>query len=170
MELRTKRLRVRPFQPSDLEGLYGLVSDEAVMRYIEPPYSREQAAGLLERALREDPPFGCAVDDSRGRFIGYVIYHPYDRDAWELGWLLRADQWHKGYGDELTKALIADAGGKTRRLVIECSPEQTASRAIALKNGFTYRGREDGRDVYELELRQGRPDEGIGPRGVGLPL
>ncbi len=132
MEIYTKRLRIRPFQPSDLEELYELVSDEAVMKYIELPYSREQAAGLLEQALRGDPPFGYAVDDSRGNFMGYVIYHPYDKDSWELGWLLRADEWHKGYGDELTKVLVSDARGRTRRLVIECSPEQGATRAIAL--------------------------------------
>ncbi len=153
MDIRTERLRIRPFQPSDLEGLYELVSDEAVMKYIEPPYSRQQAVGLLEQALRGDPPFGYAVDDSRGKFIGYVIYHPYDKDTWEVGWLLRADQWHKGYGDELTKALMADAVGRARRLVIECSPEQAATRAIALKNGFAYRGREDGCDIYELVLQ-----------------
>ena len=36
--------------------------------------------------------------------------------------------------------------------VIECDPEQAVSKRIALKNGFTYEGEDDGCDVYRLRF------------------
>jgi len=122
------------------------------MRHIEPPYSAEQAVSFLERAGLRDPPLILAVDGPEGGFIGYVIYHPYGADAYEIGWLLRRDQWGKGYAKELTRELIRLAGGKTRHLVLECRPEQAVTRHIALSCGFSYTGREDGCDVYRLDL------------------
>jgi len=37
-------------------------------------------------------------------------------------------------------------------LVIECDPNQEASKKIALKSGFCYSGRLDNLDVYRLKL------------------
>jgi len=39
-----------------------------------------------------------------------------------------------------------------RCLVIECDPNQEASKKIALKNGFSYSGRLNNLDVYRLKL------------------
>ena len=80
------------------------------------------------------------------------IYHPYGRDAYEIGWVLAREQWHKGYAQQLTQAMIRDAKGKTSQLVIECLPEQTATSHLALKNGFTFQGHCDGCDVYSKKL------------------
>lgn len=43
---------------------------------------------------------------------------------------------------------LAHRAGKTA--VIECVPEQTATRHIAEKKGFAYVGRTDGLEVYRL--------------------
>lgn len=97
-------------------------------------------------------PLIYAVEDSGGGFAGYVIYHPYERDSYEIGWVLCRENWGRGYAKELTEALIRDAGGRTNSLVIECVPEQTASIRIALHSGFRFEGQTEGCNVYRLFL------------------
>lgn len=129
-----------------------LLSDADVMRYLEPPFSEEKTAVFLDEAALCSPPLIYAAEDKNGCFAGYVIYHAYDAMSYEIGWVLGKEHWGKGYADELTQALIADAKNKTRSLVIECSPEQTATKKIALRNGFVYEGHIDGCDVYRRKL------------------
>ena len=47
MMIRTRRLYIRNFRTEDLNDLHRLLSDCEVMRYLEPPYSREKAADFL---------------------------------------------------------------------------------------------------------------------------
>lgn len=150
--METDRLRVRKFREKDADPLYRLLSDPEVMRFLEPPYTRRQAEDFLAQAGLCTPPKILAVETRTGDFVGYVIWHPYGRDAWELGWVLCRDAWHKGYARELTKAFVEKARGRTGTLVLECAPAQQATRAIALQNRFVYAGREDGCDIYKLRL------------------
>lgn len=113
-------------------------------------------AALFPRCGREavrggwpgEAPLIYAVEDKEGGFAGYVIYHKYEEDGMELGWVLKREVWHKGYADKLTEMLLKDAVGKAAYAVIECAPEQKATRRIAVKHGFVYRGRSEGCDVY----------------------
>lgn len=150
--METDRLVIRKFKKSDVDNLYKLLSDEDSMRYIEPPYSRERAVSFLDTAGLCDPPLILAVEDRQGNFVGYVIYHPYEKDSYEIGWILQKEHWHKGYAKELTKALIEDAKKKTKFLILECHPQQAATKRIALQNHFLYMGQEEGCDVYRLQL------------------
>lgn len=125
-----KDLTIRRLRPSDAEALYRILSDRQVMRYLEPPlvYGTEEG----------------------GRLLGYVIYHAYDPDSMELGWVLSPDCWGKGYASRLTDRLVELAHRAGKTAVIECVPEQTATRHIAEKKGFAYVGRTDGLEVYRL--------------------
>lgn len=49
MERRSAGLRVRRMTEADLEPLHRLLSDPEVMRYLEPPFSREQTRAFLDR-------------------------------------------------------------------------------------------------------------------------
>lgn len=149
---RTDRLQIRKFQAQDIDGLHRLLSDMEVMQYIEPPYSREKTAAFLKQAGLCEPPLIFAVENREGAFVGYVIYHPYDESAYELGWVLHKAYWHQGYAQELTEALIEDARCRADSLIIECAPQQSATKKIALRNGFVYEGNPDGCDVYRLRL------------------
>lgn len=133
--LRTERLRVRRFEARDLDALAGLLADAEVMRYLEPPFSREQSEEFLKTAGLGEEPLIYAVEDAEKRFVGYVIYHRYDEFD-ELGWVLRRDRWGMGYASELTAAMVSDVLRRGRRALIECSPDQTATRAVAEKHGF----------------------------------
>ncbi len=146
------KLHIRPFRPDDLDGLTRLLADPEVMRHLEPPYSPADSQAFLLRHGLSDSPAVFAVEDEGG-FVGYVIYHPYDEDSWEIGWVLARSAWGRGYAGMLTDRLIGDARLRTKGLVIECSPAQAATRQIALKHGFTLFARQDGLDVYRLSLR-----------------
>lgn len=135
----TPRLRVRRFEPTDLDELAGLLADAEVMRYLEPPFTREQTENFLKTAGLVENPLIYAVEDAKNRFVGYAIYHRYDDEFDELGWVLRRDRWGQGYASELTAAMVSDVRRRGRRALIECSPDQTATRVIAEKCGFVLR-------------------------------
>ena len=129
------RVRLRMMRREDADELYALLSDEAVMRWL-------------------DPPLIYAAENAEGEFLGYAIYHDYDEYSRELGWVLKPAFWHKGYADEMTDLLTALARREGKNAVIECVPEQTASAHIARRHGFSYEGRADSCDVYRLRCEK----------------
>ena len=144
-------MHIRRFEESDLLPLFELLSDEEVMRYIEPPYTLEQTEAFLKKAGLSDPPLIYAAEDEEGNFAGYVIWHDYEEGCKEIGWILKREFWGKGCAEALTKQLINRAASEGRSVVIECVPEQQVTAHIAEKFGFTYAGRREGLDVYTLE-------------------
>lgn len=140
---------IRKMTPKDLEPLYGLLSDSRAMEHIEPVYSFEKTEAFLSSAGLSEPPLIYAVDEG-GCFVGYVIYHDYDKDSVEIGWVLCPDYWGKGYASKLTARMVKMAKLAGKKVVIECSPEQLATKHIAEKFGFRYVGNIDALDVYRL--------------------
>lgn len=138
----------------DLEVLHELLSDPGVMEYLEPPFTKERTIRFLESAGLSDPPLIYAAEDENCSFMGYVIYHDYDADSKEIGWVLKKEAWGKGYAKELTKQLIERAVSEEKSLIIECVPEQKATKHIAESFGFTYSGRSDSCDLYRLDWRK----------------
>ena len=150
-------LAVRRVREDDLDELFALLSDPAVMRYLELPYDRERAADLLRTAGLSQPPLLYAAEED-GKFLGYVIFHRYgEADAVELGWVLRRSAWGRGYAGRLTALLLSAAEGKWAEAVIECAPEQRASVRVAEKLGFREEGMADGCRVF----RQAVPRDGV---------
>lgn len=147
-------VRLRTMRRENLDELYALLSDEAVMRWLELPFSRAQTEDFLERAGLSEPPLVYAAENAEGEFLGYAIYHDYDEHSREIGWVLKPAFWHKGYADEMTDLLTALARREGKDAVIECVPEQTASAHIARRHGFSYEGRVDGCDIYRLRCEK----------------
>ena len=148
------RLCLRTMRRGDPDELYALLSDAEVMRWLEPPFTREQTERFLEQAGLSEPPLIYAAESAAGEFLGYAIYHDYDERSRELGWVLKRSAWHKGYADEMTALLTALARREGKDAVIECVPEQTASAHIARRHGFSYEGRADSCDVYRLRCEK----------------
>lgn len=142
---------IRKFQLSDLNELYLILSDPEVMQYIEPPYSFEQTKKFLINAGLCEIPLVFALEKAK-KFIGYVIFHEYDADSYELGWVLDKRYWSMGYASMITKILISKAAQMNKNLVIECVPEQKITKHLALTNGFEYIGNIDGLDVFKLKI------------------
>ena len=142
-------ITIRRMQPGDADALYRLLSDPEVMRYLEPPFDRAQTEDFLRRAGLAEPPLVYAAEENGG-FIGYVIYHAYDAESVEIGWVLLPDYWGRGYASALTDRLIDRARQEQKSVVIECAPAQEATMRIAIKKGFRACGTCDGLAVYRL--------------------
>lgn len=152
--LETSRCIVRNFEYGDTEELYTTLSDKAVMEYIEPPFTLEQTREFIEEAGLCSPPLVYAlVWKETNRVIGHIIYHLYEEDSYEIGWIINKDYWNLGIATEITKELIHQTRlTEAASCVIECDPDQQSSKRIALKNGFIYEGEDDGCEVYRLKL------------------
>lgn len=145
-------LKIRRFCQSDLPELYGLLSDPEVMRYLEPPFTLEKTQRFLKQTGLCPSPLVYVAENEDGAFLGYVIYHSYGEDSMEIGWVLKREYWGRGYASKLTKLLLAGAKETANYAILECVPEQVATRRIALQNNFVYCGEKDGLDIYKLQL------------------
>ena len=155
MRIETSRCIVRNFTMDDAADLYKTLSDEKVMEYIERAYDMGQVKEFIKEAgLREPPLVFALVCKETGEVIGHVIFHPYEEESYEIGWIIRREYWGKGIAGEITDSLVEYIKSLKgiHSCVIECDPEQAASKRIALKNGFTYEGEDDGCDVYRLRF------------------
>ncbi len=151
--IETRRCFIRRFQRSDLDALYLVLSDPAVMEYIEEPFSCEKTQKFLEENGLVDPARVYALELKESQeLIGHVIFHQYENESYDIGWILSKRHWGQGIADEITKALIDHARGRSiYSLVIECVPEQRASQRIAKNNGFQLKDQGD-LITYELVL------------------
>ena len=143
-------LTIRKMNENDLEPLCELLSEPQVMKYLEPPYTKEKTKSFLIDAGLSDPPRVFAVERAN-TFIGYVIFHTYDDVSIEIGWVLHPTYWGKGYASYLTELLIEKGLELHKQLVIECVPEQEITRHLAMKYDFDYDGRADGLDIFRLK-------------------
>ena len=150
MDLKTNRLSIRPFTMEDTDALFPILSDPTVMRFIEPPYTRSQTAAFITDQLRAEVPQAYALTDHDGTLLGQLTWHPYDSEAYELGWILAREHWGKGYATEITQALLGIAWSELKDVVIQCTPEQTTAASIAAKNGFFFLGVENGLHVHRF--------------------
>ena len=73
-------LHIRKMRKNDLEPMYQLLSDPAVMKYLEPPFTKEKTESFLNTCGLTTNPRIYAVDNEEG-FTGYVIFHEYDEDT-----------------------------------------------------------------------------------------
>ena len=101
-------LQIRNMKSDDFTDLYRLLSDSDVMRFLEPPFSKEQTSSFLKSAGLSESPLIYAVEAGE-TFIGYVIFHDYDDRSIEIGWVLFPDYWGKGYATQLTAQMIEKA-------------------------------------------------------------
>ena len=150
----TEDLIVRRFEARDAAECLTWLADPDVMRYIEEPFDAEKCETFLRtNALIEEPRVHAVERKTDNRLIGHLIFHPFNDDDYELGWILRRDAWHHGYADQLTKGVIRLAEEKgIDSLIIECDKEQKASIAIAEKNGFVRIGNDS--DLLQYQRKR----------------
>ena len=79
-----------------------------------------------------------------------MIYHDYDSESVEIGWVLEHSFWGLGIASCLTSSMIAKARNSGKHVVIECLLEQKSSIRIAEKYGFQKCGIINGLIIYCL--------------------
>ena len=141
----TERLIIRPFVPDDAEAAFRWCGDPDVNEYmIYPLYHRaEDVRAWLESRDLDDPDNydEAIVLKSTGELIGSggMVYHP-ERNAWEIGYNIRKDQWGNGYVVEFLNALM-DHIRKIRPVEAidgTFAAENSKSRRVMEKMGMTW--------------------------------
>ena len=149
MDIAVGQYHIREFCIEDRESLCAILGDPVVMEHIESPFSREQIASFLQANGLDTPHRIYALADKEDHVIGQVIFHPWDDTAWEIGWILHRD----GLATEVTKVLLDECRSRgIKRCVIECHPEQAATKRIAEKCGFSRTEDRDGLACFILDL------------------
>ncbi|HUC38240.1 MAG TPA: GNAT family N-acetyltransferase [Acidimicrobiales bacterium] len=132
--VKTTRLDLRAFMPSDLDELAEVFSHPEVWQF---PYgrafTRQETQAFLDRQLEEwsECGFGCWVARALadGRIIGYVglsvpTFLPEILPAVEVGWRFAPTSWGHGYATEGATAAL-DEGFTTLGLERVCSVPQS---------------------------------------------
>lgn len=97
----------------DLDDLIALHADPEVSRYMRP-FTRDEAIERLRRDEQDWREYGhglfALLSSEDGRFLGRVAlkYWPQFDEA-EVGWVLRREEWGRGYATEAARA-CADWG------------------------------------------------------------
>ena len=153
LNIETKRCRIRQFKQSDVDDLYLILSNPKVIEYIEAPFTLEDTQDFLNKNALSYPPRIFALEYKENKkLIGHIIFHKYDKESYEIGFILSQYYWGQGIADEVTKSLIDYAKNKNiHSLIIECDKRQLATQKIAKNNNFKLINSEN-LLVYELIL------------------
>ena len=152
--LTTARLTLRPWQPSDREGLWRMQSDPHTMEFLMPVADRTASDAVADRAEAHFARhgFGLWVVEAPGvtDFAGYcgLVHVPYAEHftpAVEIGWRFDPAFWGRGYATEAARAAL-DFGFATlglEEIVAITVPVNLRSRAVMERLGMV---RDEGGD------------------------
>jgi len=144
--LETPRLRLREMTASDLDFVAAMLSHPEVMRFYPKLYSRDEAAGWLERQIRryEEHGHGLWLVEERGTGepIGQVGLSLQDVEGLlepEIGYLLHRPYWKQGFATEAASAVKEHAFSKLGKpyVISLVRPENAPSQAVARRLGMT---------------------------------
>jgi RimJ/RimL family protein N-acetyltransferase len=147
LPIRTERLTLREFVRGDLEGLHAFSSDPRVTRYLffgprDLAASAEYLDGLLA-SQREIPRtrFELAIEEhASGRLIGACDLSLIERHVVDLGYMLGAPDWGKGYATEVALALTDAAffDLQAERVISTVDVNNRASMRVLEKVGMRW--------------------------------
>ena len=76
MELTTERCIIRNMKIEDVDDLHQVISDECVMRYIDPIFDMQRTKEFVQEAgLCKSPLAHAIVWKTTDRVIGHVVFH-----------------------------------------------------------------------------------------------
>jgi [ribosomal protein S5]-alanine N-acetyltransferase len=143
----TARLNLREFVAADFDAVYAYSSDPRVTRYLFfGPRDQESTSEYLEELLesqREQPRmrFELAVEEAAGgAVIGACDLSLIEAKVVDLGYMLSAEQWGKGYATEIAAALVEAAFLQLRaeRVISTVDVNNSASIRVLEKIGMRW--------------------------------
>jgi RimJ/RimL family protein N-acetyltransferase len=114
-ELRTDRLRLRRWLPTDRDPFAALNADPAVMEYFPATLSREESNALATRIEGhfDRQGFGRWAGEISGGapFAGFVglsvpAFNAAFTPCVEIGWRLSVEHWGRGYASEAARTVL----------------------------------------------------------------
>jgi microcystin degradation protein MlrC/RimJ/RimL family protein N-acetyltransferase len=149
-ELRTARLRLRPFTPADAADHLALYRDPEVTRWLRAgpflgAYAEERSREALARFVRHwaEQGFGvyAVLDAATGRLLGQCGLNTIaELGEVEVLYAFERSAWGRGLATEAARAALAhgfDTVGLDRIIAVT-HPQHTASRRVMEKLGMRY--------------------------------
>lgn len=146
--METERLEIRLYQESEKENIIQLLSDEKVMKYVDTGvFSREKAEKLWTKLYESFYLNGITTiygvfEKSDGRYIGHAAIRPRPSqpDQWEISYILKTEEWGKGYATEIARKLIKFGFNelKLKAVYATVDTDNFASIRILEKVGMKY--------------------------------
>jgi ribosomal-protein-alanine N-acetyltransferase len=144
MELKTKRLCLRPISRMDLGAVLAYACDRSNAEYmVYYPKTEQEAVSYVEETAsqwesEDQITYEFAVILA-GEMIGTVSLWLEEADGVEIGWILNRNYWGRGYGTEAAEAVLRFM---TEELGISsciscCDTRNTASARMMEKLGMT---------------------------------
>ena len=150
MILETKRLLLRELKQDDFNNICKLLQDPIVMYAYEGAFSKKEVQEWLDKQLRryQNDGFGLwgMIEKDSGELIGQcgLTYQEFNgQQVPEIGYLLRAEYWHKGYARTGAKIMADYAFNKLNlnSVIFEIRPENVSSRKVAESLGAVLTGK-----------------------------
>jgi [ribosomal protein S5]-alanine N-acetyltransferase len=149
--IRTKRLLIREFQPSDREALLAIVRDPDQIRhmllFLDTEAQLDAFLSMVLASVHVEPRYQWhfAVEDiASRRYLGSccLMVEPDSPSSAELGYWFLREAWGKGYATESSSAML-DLGLRClryHRVWGKCHVDNVASARVMEKLGMTYEG------------------------------
>ena len=146
--IETDRLLLRPFEPSDLDGLYAIHSDEGVARYLyNEPRTYEETRAHLERKIAGASVGGegewlsaAVVLRETGELVGDIslLWASELHRQGELGFVFHPAHHSRGYATEAARPLLAFAFETLglHRVIGRLEPRNVGSARVLEKLGM----------------------------------
>jgi RimJ/RimL family protein N-acetyltransferase len=168
-KIRTARLLLRPYDPSDAPRMATLAGDWEVARYtahIPHPYPSGAAEAFIALTRAETDPgeregFAIVETQAPDMLIGGIGYLPAGHEL-DIGYWLGRPAWGQGFATEAVQTLVARIRVLAPGRIIRASAmvENEASARVLLKAGFLETGRRriatPARGTADVEVRMFR--------------
>ncbi len=147
----TERLILREVRESDTPEYFILRSDERVLKFIgrEPAKEPEEALAHIRMiaegiAINDKINWGICLKEDPDHIIGTIGYWQFTpkHHRVELGYVLMAEHWRKGYMKEVILAVLDYAFDvmKVHSIEANIDPDNLASAAVLESTGFVREG------------------------------
>jgi RimJ/RimL family protein N-acetyltransferase len=181
--LRTSRLELTAAEPALAraeanrdDGWYGRLGVPPPPAW-PPPLNDARSVAWFARSIEADPAglgwygwYVVSTESGRRVLIGNSGFkgRPDSRGSVEIGYSLLSEYQRKGFGTELTAALVSWAFGHAAvaRVMAETLPELVGSIRVLEKNGFEFVGRGSEPGILLFELRRSVFDRRAAARGA----
>lgn len=146
--IETDRLILRPFRPSDVDGIWAYASDPEVTRYMDWPThtSKDVTAEWIQhtldqRAALQEFTWGIVQKDQPHLVVGAIGCSAIDFKV-SFGYVLNRSSWGLGIATEAATEVVSQLSlvPQVRRIWAVCDCANTASAKVLAKSGCVREG------------------------------